>query len=286
RVFELTGGQPWLVNALARQLVRVIVPDRRQSVAMADVETAAEQLIQRRDTHLDSHVKRLREQRVQRVMDAVLSGESFNQDVLDDDVSFVKDLGLVRSGAEGLEISNPIYREIIPRALTAMMEETLSLPRPSYVDEHGVLDFKQLLADFRAFWIENAEMYLQRAPYSEAAAHLVFMAFLHKITNGKGGYVDREYAAGRGRLDLCVRWPTPSGEVLRWAVELKVWRDRTRVNPVTKGRQQLARYLTRLGLDEGTLVVFDSRSDAGPLPDRCTEEELVEQGKRITVMLL
>lgn len=35
----------------------------------------------------------------------------------DDDIQFVKDLGLMASGPTGLEIANPIYREAFPRAL-------------------------------------------------------------------------------------------------------------------------------------------------------------------------
>ena len=38
-------------------------------------------------------------------------------DATDDNIQLVKDLGLVASGPGGLEIANPIYREIIPRAL-------------------------------------------------------------------------------------------------------------------------------------------------------------------------
>jgi hypothetical protein len=38
------------------------------------------------------------------------------------------------------------------------------------------------------------------------------MALLQRIVDG-GGFVDREYGVGRGRIDLCVRWPydTPTG---------------------------------------------------------------------------
>ncbi len=284
--FELTRGQPWLVNALARQLVEALVPDRGTPIEAADVEGAREALILRRDTHLDSLIHRLREKRVQRVMSAILSGEVLGEDVLNDDVEFVKDMGLARSGPQGLEIANPIYREIIPRALTSLMEESMSLPRPSYVDGEGRLDFEQLLRDFREFWTENAEVFLRSAPYSEAAAQLVFMAFLHKITNGKGGWVDREYAAGSGRLDLCVRWPRGDGTVDRWALELKVWRETTWGDPVAKGCKQLAGYLKRLGLDDGTLVVFDGREDAAKLPDRISEKEVEQDGRRITVLML
>lgn len=50
RAFELTQGQPWLVNALAAQLTDVLVPDTAQHVAAADVDRAKQILIARQDT--------------------------------------------------------------------------------------------------------------------------------------------------------------------------------------------------------------------------------------------
>ncbi len=289
--FDLSLGQPWLVNALARQVVMREVPDPETIIEAHHLEAAKEALILRRDTHLDSLIKRLRQERVQRVIEPILAGEFLSGDVLNDDYAFVRDLGLVRPGPQGLEIANPIYREIVPRALTAIMELSMVLPRPSYLDGEGRLDFDQLLDDFRAFWIANAEVFLERAPYSEAAAQLVFMAYLHKITNGKGGFVDREYAAGRGRVDLCIRWPLPTGEVLRWAVELKVWRDTTPegkgiLNPVEQGLLQLPEYLERLGMDRGYLIVFDSRSELAPLPERVSREQIEHAGRSIVLWRL
>ncbi len=284
--FELTQGQPWLVNALAEQITEWDVRDHAVKLGVAHLEAARETLVQRRDTHLDSLAKRLREPRVQRVLEPILAGEVLAADVMDDDIEFAKDLGLVVSGAQGLQIANPIYREIIPRALTAIMEESIALPRPSYVKADGSLDFERLLDDFQAFWSGNAEVYLSTAPYSEAAAQLVFFAFLHKVTNGKGGTVDREFAAGRGRTDLLIRWPLADGTLQRFALELKVWRDSTRGDPVEDGTGQLAGYLVRLGLERGTLIVFDSRSDKAPLPERIAEQTVEHQGLRIDILRL
>jgi hypothetical protein len=283
RAFELTGGQPWLVNALARQAVEKLVPDRSVPIDTGTIEAAKEALILRRDTHLDSLIERLREPRVRRVIEPIVAGETLPPDLLDDDVRFALDLGLIVTTRQGLEIANPIYREVIPRALTTLLEQTLLLPSPSYVAPDGRLRFDLLLDDFRAFWCENAEAYLARAPYSEAAAQLVFMAFLQKVVNG-GGTIDREYAVGSGRIDLCVRWPGPSGAE-RWAIELKVWRDR-RPNPLAQGLKQLGSYLDRLGLDRGTLIVFDGRKEAPPLPGRCSMEEVAVEGRTVTVVRL
>lgn len=281
--WELTRGQPWLVNALARQAVEKENPDRSIPVEAAHIQRAKEVLIERRDAHLDSLAERLREPRVRRVLEPILTGELLPPDLPEDDVQFAKDLGLVASGPAGLEIANPIYREVIPRALTAVLQDGLPLTRSPFIAPDGTLRFATLLEEFRSFWCQHAELYLQRQPYSEAAAQLVFMAFLQRIVNG-GGLIDREYGVGRGRIDLCVRWPHPGG-TQRWAVELKVWRDR-RPDPLKEGLEQLSGYLDRLGLDQGTLVLFDARSTAPPPPERCSQSVVEHTRQRISVLRL
>jgi hypothetical protein len=182
-----------------------------------------------------------------------------------------------------MEIANPIYREVIPRALTAVVQDSLPIPRAPFITTDGRPRFDKLLEDFRAFWCLNAEFFLERQPYSEAASRLIFMAYLQRIVNG-GGLIDREYGVGRGRIDLCVRWPHPGGMQI-WAAELKVWRDGCS-SPLAEGLDQLAGYLDRLELDRGTLILFDSRTSAAPLPGRCSFDEVEHQGKKILVLSL
>ncbi|HYX23565.1 MAG TPA: ATP-binding protein [Thermoanaerobaculia bacterium] len=282
--FELTRGQPWLVNALARQAVRQEAPDPATPVTAAHVEAAKEALILRRDTHLDSLVNRLREPRVRRVLEPIVAAEFPEGEIPEDDIEFVKDLGLVVRGPGGLEIANPIYREIIPRALTSVTEDYLPVDRRSYVGADGRLLFDRLLTEFVAFWREHAESFLSRQPYSEAAAQLIFMAYLQRVVNG-GGIIDREYAVGSGRIDLAVRWPLPEGGGERFAVELKVWRD-GQADPLPKGLEQLSAYLDRLGLAQGTLILFDGRRDAPPLAERTARQEIEHDGRRVTVLRL
>ena len=259
-IYHLTRGQPWLTNALAQQLTWEEVPDPEQPIERQDVDRAREVLVLRRDTHLDSLVERLRERRVQAVLEPLLTGDLIDPGLPEDDLRYVEDLGLVRVGPSSLEVANPIYREIIPRALAQGVQDALPLERLPFVTEDGSLDRQRILEDFTAFWRQHSEFYLARSPYSEAAAQLIFMAFLHKIVNG-GGSVEREYGVGRGRIDLCIRWPGDAP----WALELKVWRDH-RPDPLAEGLEQLNHYLERLGLDRGTLVLFDARAkgDEGP----------------------
>ncbi len=297
RTWELTRGQPWLVNALAAVLVDELVLDRPETIETADVEVAKEVLIRRRDTHVDSLLERLREDRVRRVIEPILTGQSPTYEVFNDDLLFVRDLGLITPGRGAVEIANPIYREIIPRALTEATEAFLPIRRAAYIAEDGSLLWNKLLDGFVAYWKANAEWMLNRQPYSEAASQLVISAWLHRIVNGGAeiearpagvAAIDREYAVGSGRVDLLVRWPLPAeagGGVQRFAAEIKVRRD-SYGDPLDEGLEQLSEYLDRLGLGEGTLVLFDQRSDAPPITERCSRREQVYDGRRITVLRL
>ena len=67
-------------------------------------------------------------------------------------------------------------------------------------------------------------------------------------------------------------------------IEIKVWRDR-RADPLVAGLMQLERYLARLGLESGWLVIFDRRSTALPIEARLgTEEVQTEQRRRVMVI--
>ncbi len=119
-------------------------------------------------------------------------------------------------------------------------------------------------------------------PYREAAPHLVLMAFLYKVVNG-GGRVDREYAAGTGRLDLFVEY---RGESL--GVEVKTWRDSDRkADVVGLGIAQLDGYLARVGARRAWLVVFDQRSGQPELADRVrVERTTAPSGRAVAVVML
>jgi hypothetical protein len=278
RAWELTQGQPWLVNALAREIVEEIRVPRDQPITAAHVDEAKERLILARATHLDSLLARLEEERVRRVLEPVLAGELTGGQSFDADFEYVVDLGLV-APKPPVRIANPIYREVILRVLASPAESTIAADPRSYVAADGRLDMGKMLREFAAFWRENGEI----------LAQLVFMAYLQRVVNG-GGQIDREVGVGRRRIDLQVRWPYADAEgrraVQRVAIELKVWRDRDKKgDPSPQGLAQLDEYLTRLGLDEGILVIFDARSAAPPIDDRTRIEEVqTPLGRRVTLL--
>lgn len=278
RAFTLTQGQPWLVNALAKVAVEELVPEATIPITDALIDQAKEVLIARQDTHLDSLAERLREPRVRAIIEPMLSGQALG-DIPPDDLRFVQDLGLVRLDPEGgLVIANPIYREVLPHVLASTAIASLPRIAPTWLTTDGRLDRTRLLEAFPAFWRQHGEPLLGTAPYPEIAPHLVLMAFLHRVANG-GGTIEREYAIGRDRMDLLLRYGAE-----RLAIELKVWRDR-RPDPQADGLAQLDEYLARLGLDTGWLLIFDRRSTALPIAERTTTEDAhTPSGRRITLV--
>lgn len=278
RAFELTQGQPWLVNALARQAVEVVVADQSQPVTAAHVERAKDILIARQDTHLDSLAERLRETRVRQIIEPMLAGGTLGN-VPPDDIQFVLDLGLCRMNpAGGLVIANPIYREVLPRVLAGTPIASLPHIQPTWLRPDGRLDVERLLEAFLAFWRRHGEPLLNSAPYHEIAPHLVLMAFLHRVANA-GGTLEREYAIGSGRMDLYLRYGPDT-----LAMELKVWRD-GRGDPLQEGLEQLDGYLSGLGLESGWLVIFDRRSGQPPISERTTTEAATTPGGRAVTVI-
>ncbi len=279
-VFELTQGQPWLVNALARQLTEEIAPEPEITITLAMVEEAKEIIIRRQDTHLDSLAERLRESRIKAIIEPMLAGLELG-DIPNEDIQFVQDLGLCRiDPLGGLAIANPIYREVLPRVLTVTPMASLPQIQPTWLTTTGELDTDRLLHTFMDFWLQHGEALLKSASYPEIAPHLVLMAFLHRVING-GGTLEREYAIGRDRMDLCLRY----GSVIL-GIELKVWRT-SRPDPLTKGLEQLEGYLDRLKQSSGWLVIFDKRTNALPLEERLqTSLTQTAKGQQVVVIRL
>jgi len=278
RAFDLTQGQPWLVNALARQATQVLAPDPETPITVEIIDQAKEILIERQDTHLDSLAERLREPRIRNIIGPILEGRSLS-DLPADDLRFALDLGLIRqTETGGIVIANPIYREVIPYMLSFVTRASLPQIAPTWLRADGSLDTEKLLEAFLKFWRQHGQPLLQSVHYHEIAPHLVMMAFLHRVVNG-GGTLEREYAIGSGRIDLRMQY----GKVTL-GVEMKVWRD-GKSDPLKEGLEQLDEYLSGLGQPTGWLVIFDQRSGLPDISERTTTETATTpSGRAVTVI--
>jgi len=249
-IYTYTGGQPWLVNAIANEItVKILQKDTSIEISTEIVDIAKENLIQRRDTHLDSLMDKLNNPRVKNIVQAIISGEAFANDSYNNDLLYTIDLGIVSNTNKGIVISNAIYNEIIPRVLNNGAQDSLKpVIDPLWFIINGKLDMPGLLKEFQQFYRENAESWIDRFSYKECGQQLLLMAFLQRIING-GGKINREMALGRGRTDLLIEF---SGD--KFVLELKI------KNPnytLEKSLIQLSRYLDTVGLNSGYLIAFE-----------------------------
>ena len=266
RVWELTRGQPWLVNALAQQacFAQRSRRDPSRSIGETAIDDAKETLILKRVTHLDQLAEQLKEDRVRRVIEPLLAGTSVAPNVTSDDLDYVRDLGLVRTDSQ-VEIANPIYREVIPRQLTYVTQKFIPLDPAWYVDGSGNLRLGKLLEAFQEFYRMNSEPLGADFDYKEVVPQLLLQAFLHRVVDGNGR-IEREYALGRGRTDLLVLWPRSTGssppETAKHVIECKVLRKgRDLGSTIKEGLRQTAGYVDQRGAESGHLLVFDRRPD-------------------------
>ena len=265
RIWDLTCGQPWLVNALAYGACFDGETDRDWSrpIRFDAIDEARETLILRRVTHLDQLADTLHEDRVRRVIMPMLAG-SENWDYSFRDLEYVRDLGLV--APEGaVRIANPIYAEAVLRELTAVLQSGLEtqVDPAWYINADGSLDLSGLLSAFQSYFRENAESCVDRFGHAEAGPQLVLHAYLQRVVNG-GGQIGREYAVGRGRTDLLIEWRQiePQGTVCirKYVIECKVRTAKVGLDRlVREGREQVAAYMDRCGAESGHLVIFDLR---------------------------
>ena len=254
RIWACSSGQPWLVNALCEQIVYRIIPEARTAVQAEHVDRARERLIASRATHIDSLGERLREDRVRRVIQPMMIGNSDpTLGRSDRDVEFCLDLGLI-AWEGSLVVANAIYREVIARSLSQNYQDNIPAPEFCWQRPDGSLDMDALMNEFQKFWAWNSEIWEEKADYTEAFPHLLLMAFLQRIVNG-GGRVDREYAAGRGRMDLLIRFGGKSNLVEIKLVHPRMGREATR----DQGLEQVERYADQTGPDTCHLVIFDRR---------------------------
>jgi hypothetical protein len=254
----LSEGQPWLLNALGLEVSWKMKEMRDPTIKITEdhMQEAGQNLIRRRETHLDQLVDKLAEERVQKVIEPILLGIETPEKAKEDDILYVMDLGLIKIDPK-MRIANKIYQEVIPRALTFSTQVTISQETSWYIRESdGTIDFNKLMHAFQDFFRKHSEKWQDGFQYREASVQLLLQAFLQRIINN-GGYIFREYGLGKKRTDLLIIWHKGK-QKQEVVVELKIRRSNTQ-KTIQKGVQQTWNYMDKCGASEGHLVIFDQR---------------------------
>jgi hypothetical protein len=262
-VYDQSRGQPWIVNSLfQRATMRILGEESRETVGLAHIMEAREQMILARETHLDALAYRLEDPRIRKVMETLITGEPDINLASGEAFRLCLDLGLVALIEGTPSVANPLYREVLAREMTYSAQLAIPVPEWQWQKADGSLDMDALLREFQQFWRENSEVWEEKSDYTEAFPHLLLMAFLQRVLNG-GGRIDREYAAGRGRMDLYIEY---KGE--KYIIEVKLVHDKQSPAQVqTRGLEQIARYRDNKAPDAPAyLLIFDRRQEAREKP--------------------
>ena len=109
-----TGGQPWLVNKMAE--IALELAGNRKTITEEHIVCAQEMMVESQEPHFQHFTERLLDKRVRQIVERILAGDTQWESLPAADLDVVLNMGLVVDQPR-LDIANPIYREVIPRAL-------------------------------------------------------------------------------------------------------------------------------------------------------------------------
>jgi len=148
RAFGYTQGQPWLVNALAREVTGNEGVEPSVRITAGHVNAAKERLVRAVVSDFVSTTSTNSGTWVRRILESLvaLTPAAGGDSAFDDDecVSLMRDLGVIAAD-DPLRIANPIYQEVIARILESIPEEAIIAGPPSLVLPDGRLDLPRLM---------------------------------------------------------------------------------------------------------------------------------------------
>ncbi|NEQ96580.1 MAG: ATP-binding protein [Cyanothece sp. SIO2G6] len=277
RAFEVTQGQPWLVNVLANQ----IITDTDEPIESYLIDTATEKLIQKQNTHIDHLVPRLWETRVQEIVEPLLMGQPLIHSTRED-LAYALDVGICcldRYG--GLMLANPIYQAIALYHLSTPVLASLTSVDPNiptWVDFKGVINVQRVLEALLQLWQHQGDALLNTLPHKTIAPYLAISAFFWRVTQVHGT-LSHTIELSKNRLQMA--WKSGAGMVY---VIVMVWRDH-QPDPLESGLTHLNKLINHKGGSLGWLVIIDQR------PERTTdgqrtrlESSQTASGKSVAVL--
>jgi hypothetical protein len=278
-VYEQTQGQPWLVNAIAREVImEILQSDYTKPVTTELVNEAIPRIILNRPTHIDYFFERLKEEPVRRIIESIVFEEYYNINRKSDDFQYVKDLGLITETKEGIEPANPVYGEIIACALNYDVRNS-SFHRYDESEttrylKNGRIDMDCLMRDFQQYWRDNSGVWVKKGYLYESEPVFQMTDFIGRIVKD-GRYVNCSMGTSGTDPDFCMR-----DEYQKYPIRLKTGYGN---KCIEEGFEETIRLMNRFNCNEGWLVVFDLRSTVKWEDKLYMKKETVD-GKTITIV--
>ena len=273
-IHRQTGGQPFLVNRFAQILTEEMDFSKTEPLTMTHFSEAHIQLVDENNTnltHLTTNIRR-NPRFESLLMQIMLYDEGVPFNLRNELINELATYGVLARGTDRMcKIDNPIYLHCILQAFKPIVNglERDYFPENTdgfqYLTSDGHIQMERLMDNFRDFIARAGFRILQvpETPQEFIGQHLLF-AYLDQFVTSVNGTMYMEVPTGRGRMDLLILHNEK-----KYIVETKIWRSE---RGYTKGKQQLAAYLSTEGVTEGYYVVFDHREVPAPR----TETETID----------
>lgn len=291
RIYALTGGRPWLVNALLCEAIYEMGfgKDVSRSITMGMIDAAKDHFIARQDAYMDQLVIKLADNSVRTTLFPILVGGGWKRRPPQEDLEYLEDLELIRRTPQtGWGVVNAMYRELIPKVIGRPLKDELVhvVDRSIFLKPDGRLDFRKMIETYRKIYCEYFLTWRRRYDLEGVLAQILLFAFLHYVL-GDRGRMECDYALGTGRVDICVGWgySLESGERReeRFAVEIRLY-DNTKAHSavVRNGVAQTVAY-AQPRQAHGTFLVILNEDESKTWYDRLFEEEHTQNGVQVYV---
>ena len=272
KVFEETGGQPWLVNRLGTILTVNIRPETTEPITEEDVEKGVEILLYEENSHFDNITEKAKQFK-ETFIEVVFNGVEYIPG--DEEQSLLLTHGLIKAEGKELFVSNPIYKKRFTKTFFREAGAGADIA-DEYFAADGFLNMEAILSDFEEYIIQigvNA-FYANKKPY-EKTGQFLLTAWLYQFVEGGKGELRYEIPTGLGRMDILL---TYRGR--KYIIETKINRaniDKT----IDRAVEQISgKYLLTEMVEEGYVVVFDVQTKVGEV--RTPQKRLFE-GKDILI---
>jgi len=257
KVYQETAGQTWLVNRLGAILTLDIKPGTIEPIDEKDVEQAIEVLLREKNDHFDNlyeKAKLYKETFIEIVFDHV----EYVPD--DEDQDWLEQYGLIKDKNGSAVVFNNIYKTRFIKTFFKEVKAYREISLPDYTLTGNRLDMKRILLDFSLYitQIGVSAFYQEKKPYEKTGKFLL-TAWLYQFVKSGEGELRCEVPSGLGRMDIILTW---RGK--KYIIETKVNRYEDINDILEEGIARLSgKYLATEAVDEGYLVIFDTRTPVG-----------------------
>jgi predicted AAA+ superfamily ATPase len=290
RLFALTGGRPWLVNALLCEALYEMGFGRDVSrpISFGMIDAAKDHFIARQEIYMNQLAVKLSPPSVRETLFPILVGGGWKKKPLQEDLDYLEDLELIQRSATGWGIPNAIYRELIPKVMGMSLKDELVhiVDRNQFLKPDKRLDFQNIVYAFQRLYCDHFLEWGRRYDLEGVLAQILLQTFLHYVL-GDRGRMECDYALSTGRVDISVGWgyTLENGERReeRFVVEIALF-DITKSHEavVRSGVAQVVSYAKPRQAHEVYLIILDE-DDSKTWYDRLFQEEHTHDGMLVHV---